>query len=229
MIVIILFGIDPKTVKQLLIKNVPSSSDLAIRYYEAFMETKLEIDENNSHEFRSIMSDIVSTLSKFTYATEDVTLYERTAELIKLRNKTLTIMEQVSAGRITSNLLSYENMENNIEESFVMLSKESWIKNFDIHPKDVSDNVRISSKNAYEISTNLISKSLSDIIIVTLGVLEESEELMTKSLQPKGMCYVAIGDKDMIDVKKYNFSGNRSEIIEAVSKTVCWNLINKLK
>lgn len=229
MIVLRLFNISPKNTVKLLSETIEDISRYSLRFYECFMETKIEIEDDDFTLQSGVVSDILLCLKDYIYASEDVSIYERASQYILQRKKIFTFVEQGSCGRVASTLLSFECMENYIRESFIVESGEVMMKHFELTAHDTRPTNIVSGNNAYEITSQVRSKTVTDFTITTLSVLNEQSEQTAKALQPMGLSYISVGDNDDIDIKKFCFEGKRSEIIEAISKMTCFLIINKLK
>lgn len=229
MIVFRLFNISPKQTVKILNETIEDISSYPLRFYEGFMETKIEIEDDDFTLQSGVISDILLCLRDYVYASEDVSIYERAAQYILQRKKVFTFVEQGSCGRIASTLLTFDGMENFIRESFIVESGEAMMKHFELTAHDTKPTNRVSGNNAYEITSQVRSRTVTDFTITTLSVLNQDREQNAKALQPMGLSFISIGDSDGIDIKKFSFDGKRSEIIEAVSKMTCFLIINKLK
>ena len=70
---------------------------------------------------------------------------------------------------------------------------------------------------------NLIMKSNADIVVASVGNLDENNG------SNMGLSYIAVGDKKEIHIYKNIFNGSHKEIIDNITIATYFYLIKKLK
>ena len=173
---------------------------------------------------------ILQHLGNHVYADEYKTLYEKLADLLDVRNKTLCLFEEGSGGIIASNLMAIDNAGKHIKQSLIMPSVDSWLTRFDIDPRILSENKGISSKLVFMIASNLRRMCLADYYIVSISSNAfglEVYNLETENKSPVSL--IAIGDSSGVEIYKQQLSGNIRDQINQTAKSICYKLIQELK
>ena len=230
MLTIKLFNINSYQVIDMLRENLPQALNLDIHFYDCFLETKVEINNDEKALKEGIISEFTLMFRDYIYALEDVSIYEMCSRYLDVRHKTISIVELGSCGKIISKLSRFYDAHKYIDEGYSLLSSNSISKYFDIDMKNLKDNNRVSLKNTLDICSYMREHTMSDLVIVNMAVLEYYKNFSQSDvLQNKGTCFIAVGDREGIMTKKFNFGENINEIIEGVAKMSCFLLINKLK
>jgi len=172
-------------------------------------------DNIDKSKLQEIVSGICIKLSKFIYATEDVSIYQMAIDLLNLRKKKLTIVETLTLGNITKSLCQIDNSV--VDESFLFVNYETLKKNIAIDNKIVDNFGKYSVQTIYEYANKILEKSTSDIVMFLLGDNDNKE-----------LNYMAIGDINGIHVYKNKTIVNE-KLIDNLSKTAVFYLIKNLK
>lgn len=212
------FGILEKDIKTILSEYF-DKKDISLQIRSDGLDSAIYIRYGSTLEkvaLQNIISDICSKLSKFIYATDDISLYDMALDLLSLRNKKIIIGETLTYGNVTKRLSSRKST--NITESFIFTSKEGILKYTKVNPK-VIDNYGLYSVNSiYELTNAMLGLSNADIALFVLGDTQDSD-----------ICYIACGDIDGIHVYKNKINDKSDNLIENISKTAIFYLIKKLK
>ena len=189
-----------------------------------FVETK-----TNEEVFKKELSRIVNHFAKYIYADRDISLYERLYEILSLRDKTVSLMEQATGGILTSNLLAFDNSEKIVKASYVMPSIKAMIDHFDLNPFKFTANHGVCSEIAFDIASHIRSRILSDLYIVCISTLAEGNNLYYNDVV--NVSYVAIGLETGVKIFKIETDKNekKRDVMNQVAKTICFKLINILK
>lgn len=176
---------------------------------------RYDINLDNSI-IQNTVSDICSKLTKFIYATEDISLYDMALDLMSLRDKKIILAETLTFGNITKRLST--RADKRITDSFIFTNKESILKYTKVSSKLIDNYGMYSVNTVYELANSLLEISTADISVFVLGDTSESD-----------ICYMAIGDVDGIHVYKNKINDKSDNLIENISKTAIFYLIKKLK
>ncbi len=212
------FGILEKDIKALL-SEFYNDSRFVIQIRSEGLDTAIFIRYELSLDdgiIRETVSNICSKLSKFIYATEDISLYDLAIELLNLRGKNISIAETFTYGNITKKLVN--KAKNRIKESFLFTTYDSIIKYMKVDTKVIDKYGEYSVNTIYELANALLEVSSSDISLFVLGDTDKGD-----------ICYIAIGDIEGIHVYKNKINDISDELIENISKTAIFYLIKKLK
>ncbi len=211
------FGLLEKDLKT-LISEYYNHSSVSINVVSDDIDNTIYIRYSSAVDLQvvqEIVSNICSKLSKFIYATEDVTIFEMATQLLKFQNKTLSIGETLTYGNITKMLSISGNTS--VTNAYLFGSFESIKNQLKIDNKVIENFGKYSVNSVYELANTLLNSTGADISMFVLGDIDSSD-----------ICYIAIGDIDGIHVYK-NKINKKSNLIETVSKTAIFYLIKKLK
>lgn len=169
---------------------------------------------------------IVSELKDNIYAEFDTTLSERLFDLLKLKNKKLSVAESFTGGRVVSDVIRNSGVSAYLNEGLVTYSNESKHNRLSVKSDDLKRYGAVSSQVAYQMALGLLVGGDCDVAIATTGIAGPKSD---DTLKPVGLCYIAVGMKDGIHVYKYNLKGGREEITETAKNTALFLAIKKLK
>ena len=194
------------------------------KYLDAFLFVESKKDDDDA--FNLELSKIVNSFSKYLYADRDVSLYERLFELLKLRNKTISLMEQATGGIITSNLLAFEGSDKILKASYILTSIKSLIDHFDLNPFKLTVNKGVCGEIAFDIASHIRSRISSELYVVCVSTLAEGNNLYYNG---NATTYVAIGLESGVKIFKIESNAKKRDMMNQVAKTICFKLINILK
>ena len=216
---ILMFGISEDDISDILRDNIPAP--IMTTCYEENMLLKIvltypcDIDKNI---LNNCISDIYQKLRKFIITDDDTTIYQLALDLLTLSNKTLCIYETVTAGNVAQNLSKCKSVAKHlIEVCRVGFTQNNTIKELDIPQSMLTKHGFYSVNMAYEIAGALLDKTNCDLVLLTLGNLDEDNT-----------CFVAVGDNDGIHIYK-NTVNQRDKAIDTLSNSAIYYLIKKLK
>lgn len=212
------FGILEKDIKTIIAEHF-NNNNINIQIRSDGLDNAIYIRYDTTVDnsiVQEIVSDICSKLSKFIYATEDISLYDMALDLMHLRDKRIILAETITFGNITKRLSTRE--EKRITDSFIFTNKDSMLKYTKISPKVIDTYGMYSVNTVYELANSMLELSNADISVFVLGDTAESD-----------ICYMAIGDVDGIHVYKNKINDKSDNLIENISKTAIFYLIKKLK
>lgn len=193
------------------------------KYLDAFLYVEQKKDEES---FTLALSKIVSSLAKYIYADRDISLYERLHEVLEVKQKTVSIMEQATGGILTSNLLAFDGAEKIVKASYVMPSIKAMINHFDLNPFKLTTNSGVCSEIAFDIASHIRARIVSDLYIVCISTLAEGNNLYYNG---NTTAYVAIGMESGVKIFKIESDAKKRDFMNQVAKTICFKLINLLK
>ena len=196
------------------------------KYQDAFLYVESKKDDE---AFNKELSKIVSHFAKYIYADRDISLYERLYEILSVRKKTISLMEQATGGIITNNLMAFENSEKIVKVSYVMPSISAMTDHFDLNPFKFTVNHGVCSEIAFDIAAHIRSRILSDLYVVCVSTLAEGNNLYYND--DVNMTYVAIGMESGVKIFKVETQKTikKRDMMNQIAKTICFKLINILK
>lgn len=189
---------------------------IAVRYAQGLPADR--IDE--------VMYEIHTRFEQNIFADKNVTLEEVLADYLAVRNIRLAVAESLTGGEICSRLVSIPGVSRNLYEGIVCYDNASKVNRLGVLPGTLNKKGAVSEDTAYEMAQGLLNATDADLVIATTGIAGPSGGSETK---PVGLVYIAVGNKNLIDVYKNQFYGDRQEIRECAVKTALFKAITALK
>ncbi len=169
---------------------------------------------------------LIENLGNNVYAEFDTTLSERVFDVLKLRDKKISVAESFTGGRVAASIISNSGASAYFREGIVAYSNDSKIKRLGVRKEDIYNYGAVSSKVAYQMALGLLMTGDCDVAVATTGIAGPFSD---NSSKPVGLNYIAIGTKKGIHVYKYELKGNREEITETAKNTALFLIIKTLK
>ena len=169
---------------------------------------------------------IIDKIGSNVYAEFDTTLSQRVFDLLKLRDKKISVAESFTGGRIASAIISNSGASAYMMEGVVSYSNTSKIKRLGVKKEDLYTQGAVSSKVAYQMALGLLMTGDCDVAVATTGI---AGPVSDDSNKPVGLNFIAIGTKQGVHVYKYELKGNREEITETAKNTALFLTIKTLK
>jgi len=160
------------------------------------------------------------------YAMDDTPLAEQLITLLKLRGKKISVAESFTGGGIARKLTSVSGASEVYFEGLNTYNELSKIKRLGVSDYTLATMGAVSDQAAYEMAAGLIATGDCDISIATTGIAGPKSD---RSMQPVGLCYIAVGTKESIFVYRYKFDGRRKEITETAINYALYQAYKHLK
>ena len=178
----------------------------------------------------SVKTDVLRALMEKAkdniYAEFDVSLSERLFDVLKLKNKKISVAESFTGGRIVSSIISNPGASAFVNEGVVSYSNLSKTKRLRVKETDLASVGAVSPQVAYQMSSGLLTAGDCDIAISTTGIAGPKSD---DTLKPVGLCFIGVGMKDGVHVYKYNLKGDRETVTETAKNTAMFLAIKRLK
>ena len=196
--------------------------DIDIAYLASKGIIKLRYDKNSlsKDDHKEFINNIEENFNEDILAYENIEISTILSNLLKLKNLTLTTVESITGGLISSKLTQNPGISKNFISGDIVYTSESKSKllNIDLNTDDweeLSIELCIASLNKYK----------SNISIAILGEAGP----ITNTKYPIGKIFIAISNNDKTQVTEHKLNGNRIEIIERAANKAIWELIKFIK
>jgi len=192
-------------------KNCP---EIEFNLKESFGDAALEIVYGNSTPktaFDSALRKIVTDLSDYIYALENISLAERLVQLLKLRRMKICVAESFTGGGICKRLVEISGVSEVFFEGLNTYSNESKSARLGVDEMTLKRFGAVSEQTAAEMAEGLIDGGNCDVSISTTGIAGPKSDNTNK---PVGLLYIGVALKDGTSVYKYELKGTRKEITE---------------
>lgn len=150
-------------------------------------------------------------------------------ELLKTKNKKISVAESLTGGMISSSICSVSGASLIFVEGIVAYSIESKMSRLNVSKDSIDKFSAVSEIVSKEMSEGLILGNKSDIAVSTTGVAGPDD--FDDRGNPKGLFYISVSTRENTSCYKFQVSGSRQEIREkacylAMSKAI--EVIKKL-
>jgi len=196
--------------------------DIDIAYLASKGIIKLRYDKNSlsNDDHKKFINNIEEKFNEDILAYENIEISTILSNLLKLNKLTLTTVESITGGLISSKLTQNPGVSKNFISGDIVYTSESKSKllNTDL---DTDDWEELS----IELCFASLNKYKSNISIAVLGEAGP----ITSTKYPIGKIFIAISNNDKTQVTEHKLNGNRKEIIERAANKAIWELIKFIK
>lgn len=191
-------------------------------------DTKIEIFYLNEEKFVAdkMLKIFIEGLSSSVYAMEDITLPELVNKLLKLRNKTISVSESFTAGRVSSSIISIPGASAHFHEGIVAYSNLAKRNRLNVSERTLCDYGAVSAECAAEMVNGLLDTNECDIALSTTGIAGPRSD---NSNKPVGLCYFGVGEKGSVRTYELFLKGDRETITETAVRASLFFAVKALK
>ncbi len=173
---------------------------------------------------QNFLSEITDILHDCTYSYSDVDISEKVADLLIKREKTLGLAESFTGGHIAATLVGFAGISSSFKESVVCYDNKVKHKRLNVSQYILDNHGAVSVETAYEMAANLLLDGQYDYVVATTGNAGPASEKPGET----GVCYIAVGNKENIDIYPCRFEGDRQTVINSGVKTALYHLYDRI-
>jgi len=196
--------------------------DIDIAYLASKGIIKLRYDRNSlsKDDHNKFINNIEEKFNEDILAYENIEISTILSNLLIMNKLTLTTVESVTGGLISSKLTQNPGISKNFISGDIVYTSESKSKllNIDLNIDDWEE-------LSIELCFASLNKYKSNISIAILGEAGP----ITKTKYPIGKIFIAISNNDKTQVTEHKLNGNRTEIIERAANKAIWEMIKFIK
>lgn len=183
---------------------------------------------NKTHKdtVAEILHNVGDLLKDCVYSYDDeIDLSTKVADLLIRQGKTLGVAESFTGGNIAASLVRTAGISQAFKEGIVCYSDHAKHNRLRVS-QDILDHYgAVSDEVAYEMAANLLVDGQYDYVIATTGNAGPTSEKPNEV----GICYIAIGDRNAVDVYKEHFEGDRETVISCGTQMALFYLYRKIR
>jgi len=226
-----IFGIGESAVeeaiKDLLVnQTVPTIAPLA-SYGDVTLRltVKCRRDEDPFAYIKPVEDEIRRRLGSAVYGVDDERLETVVAKLLNTKGLSLAVAESCTGGLIGDMLTNVPGISENFLEGTVTYSNEAKIKRLGVRPETITRYGAVSQETAREMAVGIMNSSGADIGLAVTGIAGPGGGTVEK---PVGLVFIAVAMNDEVDVKQFQFSGDRKRVKNSTAKQALDLLRRKL-
>ena len=196
--------------------------DIDIAYLASKGIIKLRYDKNSisKDDHKKFLNNIEEKFTEDILAYENIEISKILSDLLKSNKLTLTTVESITGGLISSKLTKNPGISKNFISGDIVYTSESKSKLL---------NIDLKTDNWEELSIELCFASLNKYKSnLSIAILGEAGPI-TNSKYPIGKIFIAISNNEKTQVTEHKLNGNRTEIIERAANKAIWELIKFIK
>ena len=147
-------------------------------------------------------------------------------KLLREKNLTIACAESCTGGLLTSKLTDIAGSSAYVQGSIVCYSNEVKNKILRVKTETLRNFGAVSYETAFEMAKNVRDIFETDVGVGITGIAGPDGGTIEK---PVGTVYISVATKNNVGVKKFNFSGTRTEIKNQAAQTAMEMLKQTLK
>ena len=188
------------------------------------VDVSLKAGDNNVY-FYEFTREIFEKLNPYIYAESDISLEQVAFELLKINKLTIATAESITGGQIVSTLIKKNlGASEVVLEGAVTYSNQAKENRLGVSKETLDKHTSVSVQTTYDMAKGLLETSGADIAIATTGFASSVNQS-----EDAGLVFIAIGNKNRIDIFKNKFVGTREEVIETAAQAALFYLVKKLR
>jgi competence/damage-inducible protein CinA C-terminal domain len=151
---------------------------------------------------------------------------EELATLLLRRGFTLSVAESCTGGMIGSMMTSIPGSSSFFLGGAITYSNESKIKLLNVPSATIETHGAVSRETATEMAKGVLSLYNSDLSVAVTGIAGPGGGTPEK---PVGLVFTSVSDKNITDVRRHLFNGDREVVRASASEAAIIHLIDLLK
>ncbi|MDR2860457.1 MAG: competence/damage-inducible protein A [Elusimicrobiota bacterium] len=194
--------------------------EFGILAHNAMIDVKYSVSGLNEMLIDQTMKNIKSEIEKllkdniFGYAKD--TLQGIVGQLLKEKNKTLSLAESCTGGMIAQKITDISGSSAYFMGSAITYSNDSKIKLLGVKEETLKNFGAVSAQTAEEMAQGALKLYSADFALSVTGIAGPDGGSKEK---PVGLVYIGIASKKAVKSYEYNFIGNRHDIRERTANT----------
>lgn len=154
---------------------------------------------------------LATELADYIYTLGDETIAERLVEALKVRRMKISVAESFTGGGVGRAIVRVPGASEVYFEGLNTYDARAKAARLHVSESTLSGKGTVSDETAYEMAAGLLESGNCDLAVATTGVAGPKPD---EKNNPPGLCYIAVGTKERVNVYRYQLSGRREAITE---------------
>ena len=213
------FGLTADEIRRVTNRLAAGEKEIYFTVSERALDAKADLFySENAPKMRvdRIIKDFLSELGSSVYAEDDVSLFERFHDLMKLRRLTVSTAESMTGGLIAAKIVGTDGASDIFYEGMVTYATIAKERRLGVSHKTVVEKTVVSSEIACEMAMGLMANC--DVAITITGYAGSSAHPDKND----GLCFIGIGVFGKVEVYRFKFDGGRRDNIEKAANTAVY-------
>lgn len=190
---------------------------IKLAYLPSFGKVRLRISAKGNDEqvLRKEVEEKIVELNKLISDVivgydDDASIEKSTGDLLKKHNKTLSVAESLTGGKIAAELVSVAGSSAYFKGGFITYTAELKQQLLEVSEETIKTFTVVSEEVVKEMAIGCLKKLKTDYAIAVTGNAGPTTDHNDKSV---GLVYIAIATKDNVEVEEFNFGQPREKVI----------------
>lgn len=183
-----------------------NSEDINVGYYPSLYGVDVRISHTDKKSLDGFKILVAKSINKYIYTVGNESIEDVLVNKFLNQSLTISTAESCTGGLIGNRLTNVPGSSEIYYGGLITYSNQSKINDLDISAKSIDDFGAVSKEVALEMAKNIKTKFKTDIGVSVTGIAGPGGGT---DLKPVGLVYVGYCDKNILKVKKFNFTSNR--------------------
>ena len=183
-----------------------NSEDINVGYYPSLYGVDVRISHTDKKSLDGFRILVAKSINKYIYTVGNESIENVLVNKFLNQSLTISTAESCTGGLIGNRLTNVPGSSEIYYGGLITYSNQSKINDLDISAKSIDDFGAVSKEVALEMAKNIKTKFKTDIGVSVTGIAGPGGGT---DLKPVGLVYVGYCDKNILKVKKFNFTSNR--------------------
>lgn len=170
------------------------------------ISSEAETEEQAANKITEIEQKIRSRAGRYIYGTEDDTLEEVVARLLKERGLSLAVAESCTGGLICNRITNVAGSSNYFERGVITYSNGAKVELLRVDEDILAMHGAVSLEVARQMAEGIKATSGTDLGLAITGILGPGGSTKEK---PVGLVYIGICDEKVCTAKQFRFGEDR--------------------
>lgn len=186
-------------------------------------EIKYIFTSSDTDALDRAMKDFYNKFNEFIYGGLEDTLEGVVVDLLKEKNKVISVAESCTGGMVAARLVNVSGSSTVFKEGLVTYANEAKIKHLKVKEETLKEFGAVSPEVAKEMCDNLYENTDADITVSITGIAGPTGGTEEK---PVGLVYFGINCSGKTTVYRKVFTGNR-EMVRLRATIFALNMVRK--
>lgn len=183
--------------------------NVTIAPYAGLGEIQYIFTSHHEDDLSRALKDFKQHLSQYIVGPYQIPLETRVVNTLHAQNKTISFAESCTGGLLAGRLINVPNASYVFNESYVLYSNESKIKNLGINQQIIDRFGVVSDQCVYELAYQVAKRTSSDIAVSISGIAGPGGGTQ---LKPVGTVYFGVYHEGKTRTYHRIFSGDRQMV-----------------
>ncbi|MBW2139727.1 MAG: competence/damage-inducible protein A [Deltaproteobacteria bacterium] len=224
-----IFGLQEAQIGELLEGVANQDTGVLIGYYPNFPENHVSITVRRQtvgeaeKDLLEIEKEVEKRLDPYIVAKDLSSIETSIGQIMKNKGLRLAVAESCTGGLISHRVTSVSGSSEYFERAVVVYSNNSKIDLLNVPAETIEIHGAVSAETAASMAQGIRSISQTDIGLATTGIAGPTGGTKEK---PVGTVFIALADKEGVEVERFHFSGSREQVKILTAQTALnWVLL----